>query len=487
MKTLHIATLLFCTSFLFNCGSEEKKNSENCSPTATIEEPEKKTMQVPEGPFIKLSGMYATSTMMPHSKNNLAAVFDNDENTYWATMPGAGPDEGFMLYFAEKQAIGTFEVLPATGDNFSTIETMDVYINGVKVISNAEPGAFKIFNDNVSSLYVRIGLTKDAKRTYNDDNGLASINYPAGKSVAIAEINIINEGKEHSVLPVKAVGGSITASSTLSPATAYGVRNLFDAKKEFAWAEGAKSKGEGETLTFTFDESQTISGLQIANGFQRSEKHFNSNASVKSFTVSDKSGNTTSYVLDKTQGVQKVTFKESLKTKELILTIDEVYPGTAYPDLVISELLFIGESGNFIIADSQAEATKKALLAKARDTYLESILDRRIHNALEEPEGFDKSIILRSDYTFVAYNKEWAEYSDESNSSEVIADGSWEIKEINGNEVSIRVFGKLRKVSTRFVPYEGTEKSDATQIFQDFVTITANELSGQKFMGTYQF
>jgi len=84
----------------------------------------------------------------------------------------------------------------------------------------------------------------------------------------------------------------------------YGVRNLFDSRGEFAWAEGDKGNGIGQSLSIQFQDEQTITALEIMNGYQRSEKHFTANTRAKTLIMSDESSKQSSLTLADAQGEQ---------------------------------------------------------------------------------------------------------------------------------------------------------------------------------------
>ena len=79
-----------------------------------------------------------------------------------------------------------------------------------------------------------------------------------------------------------------------------------------------------------------------------------------------------------------------------------------------------------------------------------------------------RSIILRSDGTFVIYLLETENAQDELDEASFvsIADGNWEILSADANKAKIKIFGKLLDASAIEAYYGGTER--ASRICKNF-------------------
>lgn len=480
--------ILFCLALLALSYCGKPKESASGSDTTTLENPETAATESGTsalegtGNTISLKGIYATSTQIPASEYGYASLFDGNKNTYWATMPGAGADEGIMLYFPTQQKISHLEIIQPQGKNFAAIELVTVYINGVSSVErSAVDKKIEINSSTVQSLFIRINNVSNT--TNQDIEGITVYDFPSTSFVGISELVLYNGDKQLSLKLPSVVKATMKASSTLQPEISYGIRNLFDSRKEFVWVEGAKSSGQNEFLAFSFQDEQEITGLKIMNGFQRSEKHFTANGRVKSLTVSNEKKESGDVSVKDNQNEQTLQLATPVKGKEITLTIKDVYPGTTYKDLVISELEFINKNGDFIIEDNLTEPIKQDLLAKAKNTILGKVLDKRIANELEEAgDNFKRSLILRSDYTFVAYSESWTEVSSGSEAEEIIADGNWEIKELTPGFVKIRIFGKLIRQSESTDYYNGDTSESYLKIFQDNLILDAVSIRGEKII-----
>lgn len=469
-------------ALISSCGTNSK-SAENTAEETGSSGPEAKEV-------IYMEGVYATSTLLPLAQYGVENVFDDDTTTYWATAKGAGPDEGLMLYFPAKTYVKELVLKQAENDDLATVQEITVYADGQRVESFDASQPVKIEKD-VTALFIKIASadqssTEDLVKEGGDET-LSTETFDSKFSVGIADLKLFNNEGPLKVHAPLAVAGAITASSTLKPAEAYAPSMLFDSRKEFVWAEGAAGTGENEKLTFTFGADQRISAVKIWNGYQRSEKHFTSNARVKSFEFGLKNGAKAKYTIEDSMEPQLVTLGEPLTGKEFELTVLEAVPGSAYKDLVISEVLFFDQATPVLIRDDgKAEENIKSLIASTRGSLMESFVDRRLKNHQETPYATsDKSLILRSNKTFVLYEHTTSSDASREENSEIVADGNWEIVEQQGNYARVRIFGKLINLSETVDYYKGNTQSSFVKIFQDNLTITPAEVKGEKYVDTF--
>jgi hypothetical protein len=134
---------------------------------------------------------------------------------------------------------------------------------------------------------------------------------------------------------------AISASSTLMPQgnANYKPGNMQDDDPMTAWVEGASDYGVGQYIETK--ASVFYNTLKICNGYQKSPKHFIENSRVKSFMLSENGVARCIINLKDEMGVQTVLLnKLVMKSNQptLRFTILEVYPGTKFKDVAISEL-----------------------------------------------------------------------------------------------------------------------------------------------------
>ena len=117
----------------------------------------------------------------------------------------------------------------------------------------------------------------------------------------------------------------------------YSAANANDADGSTAWAEGADGVGEGEWLSFFFDE-RAVAGFAICAGYQKSAETYNNNARPARICVSV-AGESDCYVtLEDSRGEQVVLFQYPVVTDYLSLEIVSAYSGTSYADTCISDV-----------------------------------------------------------------------------------------------------------------------------------------------------
>jgi hypothetical protein len=447
---------------------------------------------------VPLQDFYATSVTADQRVSFVQALFDGDSTTYWRTKTGAGPNEGLMLYFAEPTYIKQIHLQQPQLADADKITEVQVYANG-RLLTSYNPSSKITVDTEIQSLFIRlVGFEGMKNRSLSQQevslSGLSADNemleayvatFPKTSFAAISGIELY--GKDNQALqlvPPIMLAATVTASSELSPIPAYGVQQLFDGRRETGWAEGATGTGEGESITFSFSEPQQFTGLQLANGFQRSKEHFYANARPKVLSVT---ADSLPFVVlaENKMGIQQLEFPHSVTSDKLSLSIDKVQPGTKYNDMVMSELLF--KQGKVAIkpVPAQQEIIEKDLTEKAEGTVLQKVLDRNLNIEIGDMDiQRSRSFILRSDYSFVYYDKETLYDNNARAEDQKVADGNWEIKHLATDSAVVRIFGKLASTSRRAEFYVGNTEESGLRIFQDFITITPTQLYGQQFIDT---
>lgn len=478
MKTdfLLYTSLLILTA----CGSETPNNTG--VPPASSSQAAPATPD--DRPIVYLEGLYATSSTLGREVFDL---FDNDPATGWQTRLGAGPDEGIMLYFSNALPLGAVRVTAGESSYHGDGNFVLTYVNGAPGKSGKPGDTIALGDKPVKALYLRFiktGMEQSVTRQKGDAEVVLE-SFPQDASVVIKELTVFNDkGKPMRLMPPKRIHGTITASSTLAPESAYSPSNLFDARKEFVWVEGNKDKsGEDEVITFEFMEEVNMSALQIWDGYQRSDEHFAANARVRDFEFGLKDGPKATYTLRDTKAGQKIDLQTALKGRVFELKIKSIYPGRNYKDLAISEMLFFDGEKPFTLATELSRQYVGELHRKTVTTPLAKILDRRISNVVEEADVLThQSLILRSDGTFVMYSSNKLPTDTES---QTLADGNWELLRADGAGAVLKVFGKWNNVSDFVELYQGKTTRDITRIFSDELTVDANTIKGKKMIETF--
>ncbi len=427
---------------------------------------------------------YATSVSMPESGCGPENVLDGNPQTAWVTMPGAALDEGLFLAFEEAILIEAVRLqFVPDGEGFEGIVSCRLYVNGVETPFVLSDGATVALNLPVRSLFVRIASTTSTWGEYPVDG----INYRGDLPVGISEIVLLVDDGNGNDVPMRVNGigkvdGRVRASSSLAPAEAYCPDFLFDSRTGFGWADGnTAGSGEGESLTFTFDDLQRIERIRIWNGYQRSQAHFEQNerASLFSFGTGEE---TPEYRLADLMGPQEIVLEHPLEGRAFTMTFLDTYAGETYRDLVVSEMSFFDGSTWFVISPGEGETRKRAILDWAAGTEAGAFIDRQVFRGDGDPEGSSQSLLVRSNGSFVLWRREALGDGTES----TYADGNWQVLD----DRTIRIFGQLHRIARYqepgFDPYSGVRPGDGapdidrTTIFSDTLTFDASRISSRR-------
>ena len=181
-----------------------------------------------------------------------------------------------------------------------------------------------------------------------------------------------------------------------------------------------------------------------------------------------------------------INLKFPLAGKKFKLKINKVYRGTAYKDLVISEIRFYDRLGNnwFLVFTGVAQTRKTRNLVRVKGTVLEKVVDKQL-SVMYKGSGAMKSrsIILRSNNSFVIWiENEESGYGADSYNRKVL-DGFWDIRSVNNNKSQVRLLGKIFRLSKEFEVYKGDVKTQRVSIFGDTLYIDRNSIKGRKHLG----
>lgn len=479
----HAAFAALALLFALACGSgAEAPNNEAKTDDAAKDAP---SAAADGRPALYLDGLFATSSA-PGA--DVAALFDADPSTGWRTQSGAGTDEGVMLYFSEKQqvSVASVEILPAE-NTLAEGARIQIYTNA-QLDNSGKPGE-KIAleprrsNEPLRSLFIRFAATGKEKTSAPRTDGnekIAVQTFPSEGFVALRQVNLLNSaGQPLRVVPPRRVRGTVSATSTLAPESAFAAANLFDGRRECVWAEGAANAGEGEGLSFEFAQLVNITAIQIWNGYQRSDNHYSANARLRNFEFGAAGSPAQSYTLADRKAGQRIELAAAARGQKFDLKIRDVFKGGKYKDLAISDLVFFDGAQPFVLASDAPLRFENELRQKATGTPLAEALGRRIFNDTEFASlTQQRSLILRPDGTFVMYDQT----DDEGISSETAAEGNWELLEANASAAKIKVSGKWHDFT---VLPETADERETNKIFSETMTLDREKIVGGKMLGTF--
>lgn len=287
----------------------------------------------------------------------------------------------------------------------------------------------------------------------------------AKPGACLGELRLRNAGGVVAVAPPRRVAGRLEASSVLAPAEAYQPGYLFDGRTDFGWVEGAKGPGVGESLTLTLEQPVELVALELWNGYQRSVDHYRKNARAKQLQLSVDGGPAVALAVEDVQGPQRLVLPKPLQGRVWRLVVGQVYPGSKYPDMVLSELRLVDKSGPLGVQTEEGLARQRVLVEALKASPLGQVVGRTWRN-LCEPEAarLSRKLKLRTNHTFVLYDDSEAEGPDESKVSEV-TDGAWVVQQGGGPRAVVELYGRRHRTEEGWEPYaDGPSAKETVRI-----------------------
>lgn len=154
----------------------------------------------------------------------------------------------------------------------------------------------------------------------------------------ISEIQVFDSAPDAEVKVAK-----VTASSVLAPDGDgnYDTANLYDGIADSMWCEAdKKSDGTGATLKYDFSTKSRVSQLRLSNGIGSSLAFWMKGHRVASLSLAFDDGSTQELKVKNTMMSQTIAFTP-VTTSSVTVTVTGVAAGKEYPDLCISEAVFL--------------------------------------------------------------------------------------------------------------------------------------------------
>ncbi|MDH4224297.1 MAG: hypothetical protein OEW12_01460 [Deltaproteobacteria bacterium] len=312
-----------------------------------------------------------------------------------------------------------------------------------------------------------------------------TLNFRSNSNLCIQSIQLKGrDGTPYDIRVPRFVSGGVNASTTLKPAKAYNVMNLFDSRYENAWSTDGQTTGG--VLTFVFDQPQSVQKLKIWNGYQRSDVHCIENSRVKTLHLEGDNGYTADVPVLDVMGGQEIPLPKPFTGKKLTLTITDGFKGKTYKDLVITELRFFDGQGWFM-----PDPTPQILAVAAdnrqsfRQAGMDDLLNQTLLREIRDAGDDEGELRLRPDGSFYLSNTIYGKYVEKEGGQRVAKQeglGNYEVKSTKDGRLELRLFGILRTTIQKGVTFDcngcgrdcnqakkGLGKSE--KIFQEFITL----------------
>lgn len=387
----------------------------------------------PDPTAIVLEALSATSG------GSADAVIDGDPETSWT--PERDPAmEGVLLRLESTKVMSKVVVVPCPSDQARAVS---VFVDGNLASGTWADGkqTVELANGAVRSVFVRLGNASET---------------------CIFDIELWGEdGALRKLAPPRRVSGTVATSSVLTPEVAYRAAYLFDQRTHFAWVEGAPGDGMGETITVTFDTPSSVRALDVWNGYQRSDDHFEKNNRAAKLRVAMDGAEPVVVDLADSRAVQRVKLPAPVKGRVLTIGIDAVTKGKKYDDLVISELRFVDDDGPYTLGLPDVQKATEARYSALENTPL----DRVVGQVWGSRCGND-SLKLRPDASFVWYGSSRSELEDEegNRSTEDVIEGAWAVEPTSGPWAKISLYARRHRIESTFRPYGESGEEESTRI-----------------------
>ena len=133
----------------------------------------------------------------------------------------------------------------------------------------------------------------------------------------------------------------VTVSSELNPfgENTYRGSNLLDGDPTTCWSEGSEGDGRGEWVQIRFPTPRAVRRVRVINGYAKGRR-WAQNSRVKRLSIRLSNGASYNWSLRDTQEWQEIVLPSSVNTRYVLLTIEDVYPGSRsdWQDASLSEL-----------------------------------------------------------------------------------------------------------------------------------------------------
>lgn len=141
--------------------------------------------------------------------------------------------------------------------------------------------------------------------------------------------------------------------------TIYTPEFLVDKDVNTAWVEGSDGDGKGEWLYFSSEEPFNLYDISLINGYAKSERLYYRNNRVKEIEIIDSSGKSEYLHLeDNNMNLQRLVVNFEGVTS-LKIVVRDIYKGSHYNDLCISELRFEEEIPHVDLSEKALSIVKK--------------------------------------------------------------------------------------------------------------------------------
>jgi hypothetical protein len=186
-------------------------------------------------------------------------------------------------------------------------------------------------------------LTTSTDTSVTAYSGEAGTLATIGTSTTVAPSASTTSGTAQGSILVRPSAATASSSLASTSLTDFRPTNLLDGDATTAWVEGAKGTGAGSWVNLQFDHAVSVARIEIANGYQADDTHFQDFVRVKSLELDYSDGTRQVVQLLDEQGLQVIepaVGKDSkpISTDWIKLVILSVYPAYQFSEAALSEV-----------------------------------------------------------------------------------------------------------------------------------------------------
>ena len=127
-------------------------------------------------------------------------------------------------------------------------------------------------------------------------------------------------------------------SQIYASALDYYADKAIDGSIKTSWQENVEGQGYGEALTVSFNSDTDVSYIGIFAGSFESEEQYYANSRLKKARIEFSQGQTFEYDFEDQPAISLIELSQTVRTRFIKITIEDVYPGYEWDDTAIAEV-----------------------------------------------------------------------------------------------------------------------------------------------------
>ena len=240
--------------------------------------------------------------------------------------------------------LSTSQTMPTQATEATFRTTVTQATEAAYAVETEVPDVVGLSQSDAESKLKNMGLTVEIEETENSSvpKGYVISQYPMNGKFVKKGQNVklyVSKGTDNtstnnnSSVSSKPYFNSVTASSVLKES--YNAKNLTKNDGN-CWCEGVDGNCKWEYILFASSSYQSVSGVEMVNGFSKSTELFNINGRVTKLRFEFSDGTYVDKSISDTMSLQQISFGKTVSTNQLKVYILDYKNGSKYSDICIS-------------------------------------------------------------------------------------------------------------------------------------------------------